>query len=119
MTTIPLPRFLPRVATLVLMVSLGLLFWASPASAISNSGFETGTLSNWSTFGTTSTETSAFGSGTTEGTYQALLSTSGTLPSDATLEGFLGLLPGTLDATSGGNATSGSAIMQTFFCHLR
>lgn len=114
MTTTPLPYFLQRVAGLIFVISLGLLPWTSPALAISNSGFETGTLSDWLTAGTTSTETAAFGSGPTEGTYQAFLSTSGSLPSDATLEGFLGLLPGTLDATAGGNATSGSAIMQTF-----
>ena len=58
--------------------------------------------------------TSAFGSGPTEGTFEALLSTGGLTVPDSSLESFLGLARGSLDRLGNGDATSGSAIRQTF-----
>jgi hypothetical protein len=96
-------------------ISLGVVAAVQPASAqIVNGGFETGNFTGWTTTGNASIQTSAFGSGPTEGTFQALLSTGGVTVPDSSLEAFLGLARGSLDNLGNGNATSGSAIRQTF-----
>lgn len=96
-------------------ISLGVVAAVQPASAqIVNGGFETGNFTGWTTTGNASIQTSAFGSGPTEGTFEALLSTGGFTVPDFSLEAFLGLAPGSLDNLGNGNATSGSAIRQTF-----
>lgn len=96
------------------LLSLSALEISSPAQAsILNGGFETNSFSSWSTFGTTTVQTSALGSGPTAGTYQALLQT---VPSDnyVALEQFLGLSSGSLDALGYGETFGGSAIKQSF-----
>jgi hypothetical protein len=79
---------------------------------IENSGFED-EFSGWETVGLTSIETSDFGSDPTEGTNQALISNDFDAVTDAELETFLNLDPGTLDGLGSGDATEGSAIAQT------
>ena len=98
------------------LISLASIFCSSPSqAAIINGGFETGDFSQWNTLGNTSTQTSAYGSGPTEGTYDALLSTTEASPvTAASLEDFLGLLPGSLNSVGNGDAFQGSAIEQTF-----
>ncbi len=96
-------------------ISLSVVAAVQPASAqIVNGGFETGNFTGWATTGNASIQTSAFGSGPTEGTFEALLSTGGFTVPDFSLEAFLGLAPGSLDNLGNGDATSGSAIKQTF-----
>lgn len=98
------------------------LFGATPSQAqVVNGGFETGNFSGWTTTGNTSIQTSVYGNDATEGTFQALLSNQGTTTgiegsttSAADLETFLGLASGSLNGLGNGNATSGSAIRQTF-----
>lgn len=96
------------------LLSLSTLSFATSShAAILDGGFETGTFTNWQTFGTTSIQTSSFGSGPTEGTYQALLES---VQDDnyLALEQFLELTPGTLDTLGYGEAFGGSAIKQAF-----
>jgi hypothetical protein len=96
-------------------ISLSVVAAVQPASAqIVNGGFETRNFTGWTTTGNASIQTSAFGSGPTEGRFQALLSTGGFTVPDSSLEAFLGLARGSLDRLGNGNATSGSAIRQTF-----
>lgn len=113
----PIQSYVSRFRTgSIIAVIMGICHLGLPSisQAISNTGFETGTFSGWATRGNASIQTAAFGSGPTEGTYQAFLSTGGSVASEKKLEKFLGLVPGTLDATVIGNATSGSAMQQTF-----
>jgi hypothetical protein len=83
------------------IVSLAGVLGASPSqAAVMNGTFETGDLSGWTTQGNTSNVNG-----------QAFLSADG--DSDTSIEQFLGLSAGTLDALNGSNATNGSAIKQT------
>jgi subtilisin family serine protease len=84
-----------------------------PSSPLPNGNFETGNFTNWETIGVANIETSSFGSGPVEGTSQALLSNTIGAVSDANLETFLGLTPGSLDGLGNGNATEGSALKRT------
>ena len=79
-----------------------------------NGSFETGSFANWQTIGDTSIETAAFGNQPTDGMFQALLSTGSEAVPTSSIEAFLGLDMGSLDALGNGEATSGSAIQQTF-----
>ena len=80
----------------------------SSGSPVVIRGFESGDFTNWSTTGDASIETARFGSGPTEGTFRALATTGDTLSvSDANLETFLGIAPGTLDGLGNGDATEG------------
>ncbi|MGB3404703.1 MAG: DVUA0089 family protein [Microcoleaceae cyanobacterium] len=79
---------------------------------IENGGFEDD-FNGWETVGLTSIETSDLGSDPTEGTNQALISNDIDAVTDAALETFLNLDPGTLDGLGSGDATEGSAIAQT------
>ena len=85
---------------------------------IGNGSFETGDFSNWNTIGDTSIETEDLGIFPTDGTSQALItsgvSDSGGSVVDSDLEEFLDLPAGSLDGITGGDATEGSAIKQTF-----
>jgi len=74
-------------------------------------GFESGNFTNWTTIGNASIQTAAYGTPPTEGNFQALITNAfPTAVSDTTLENFLGLGAGTLDALGNGNATEGSAL---------
>jgi hypothetical protein len=94
------------------------------ATALSNGGFETGDFTAWTTLGEARIETVAYGSGPTEGTFQALLSTAGSIEGEGDttggavrleeLETFLGLQPGSLDSISTSRVVEGSAIKRTF-----
>jgi subtilisin family serine protease len=84
-----------------------------PSSPLPNGNFETGNLTNWETIGVANIESSDFGSGPVEGTSQAFLSNTNGAVSDANLESFLGLTPGSLDSLGNGNATEGSALKRT------
>lgn len=103
-----------KVSALSLMGIAGVVVASPSQAAVVNGGFETGNFSGWTTIGNTSIETSAFGSGPVEGTSQALLSTEGSTISGSGLETFLGLASGSLNDLGNGDATSGSAIKQTF-----
>ena len=85
---------------------------------IGNGSFETGDFSNWNTIGDTSIETEDLGVFPTDGTSQALItsgaSDSGGSVVDSDLEEFFDLPIGSLDGLTGGDATEGSAIKQTF-----
>ena len=85
---------------------------------IGNGSFETGDFSNWNTIGDTSIETEDLGIFPTDGTSQALItsgaSDSGGSVVDSDLEEFFDLPIGSLDGLTGGDATEGSAIKQTF-----
>jgi filamentous hemagglutinin family protein len=79
----------------------------------SNSGFELGNLTGWTTIGgNISAVGTTNGVVPTEGTFQAFLD-GGNGATDNQVESFLGIPAGGLDAL-GGNATSGSAIKTTF-----
>jgi hypothetical protein len=103
---------------------LALLVASSPAAAapILNGGFESG-FASWTTTGITSIETAAFGVAPTGGVQMARMSSGDGAEigavDDATLEAFLGLAAGTIDALVTTNdmigAREGSAIKQTFF----
>ena len=96
------------------LLSLATFLGASPAQALINGSFETGDFTNWETIGNTSIQTSSFGSGPTEGDFQALLSNAQPTAFDLSIELFLGVPFGSLDGLGNGNATTGSAIKQTF-----
>ena len=85
---------------------------------IGNGSFETGDFSSWNTIGDTSIETEDLGVFPTDGTSQALItsgaSDSGGSVVDSDLEEFFDLPIGSLDGLTGGDATEGSAIKQTF-----
>ena len=85
---------------------------------IGNGSFETGDFSSWNTIGDTSIETEDLGLFPTDGTSQALItsgaSDSGGSVVDSDLEEFFDLPIGSLDGLTGGDATEGSAIKQTF-----
>jgi hypothetical protein len=99
-----------RQMIIVCVVSLAL--WAADARAgIVNGSFETGDFTGWDGSGSFVVQTAAFGATPTSGTYHALLSTGAN--SAASIEAFLGLTSGTLNAISGGTATIGSAIRQS------
>jgi hypothetical protein len=86
------------------------------AAPITNGGFESGDFTGWATAGVASILDSTFGSGPTEGTYQAFMSTEGSVAppaSQAAIEAFLGLPAGRLDAINSSDAIEGSAISQT------
>jgi hypothetical protein len=85
---------------------------ASAGAGPINLGFESGTLAGWLTIGNVTVQTSAIGTPTLDGTYHAQLITGGL--TDAEIEEFAGLPLGTLDFIIGGNATTGSAMQQTF-----
>ena len=82
----------------------------------SNPGFETGDFTDWLTAGTAAASVvgAGFGSGPTEGAFEALLTSGTGSVSDSALEMFLGLPADALDGLGNGNATEGSAILQTF-----
>ncbi|MGB3534843.1 MAG: SdrD B-like domain-containing protein [Microcoleaceae cyanobacterium] len=82
---------------------------------IENGGFETADFDGWETIGIATIETNDFGSDPTEGTNQALITNSDSegVVTDADLETFLNLTPGTLDSLGNGDVTEGSAIAQT------
>lgn len=90
------------------------------AGMIVNGGFESGVFgSEWSTIGITSVEDSGFGTGPSSGTYQALMRTGdGENPGEgggaasSSIDTFLGLSAGSIDALSSGTTTEGSAIKQ-------
>lgn len=82
------------------------------AASVTNSGFETGNFTGWTTTGVTTVVGNEIGTSPVAGNFQALLSTAGTV-SDSALETFLGLSSGSLDSLGNGNATAGSAIKQT------
>jgi hypothetical protein len=94
------------------VAGLALSLAASAGAGPINLGFETGNLSGWSSIGTVAVVDSTIGTPTLHGTYHAQLVTSGF--SDAEIEAFAGLPAGILDFVIGGNATTGSAIQQTF-----
>jgi hypothetical protein len=94
------------------VAGLALSLAASAGAGPINLGFETGNLSGWTTIGNVSVVTNAIGTSTLHGTYHAQLITSGF--TDAEIEAFADLPPGTLDFIIGGDATTGSAIQQTF-----
>jgi subtilisin family serine protease len=78
-----------------------------------NKSFETGNFSSWQTKGNTSIQTADYGATPTDGTYEALITSGFGSFSDADLESFVGLAPGSLDALGNGNATEGSVLTQT------
>jgi hypothetical protein len=94
------------------VAGLALSLAASAGAGPINLGFETGNLSGWTSIGTAGVVTDAIGTSTLHGTYHAQLLTSGY--TDAEIEAFAGLPLGILDFIIGGNATTGSAIQQTF-----
>ena len=96
------------------LFSLATFLGANPAQALVNGSFETGDFTNWETIGNTSIQTSSFGSGPTKGDFQALLFNAQPTAFDLSIELFLGLPFGSLDGLGNGNATTGSAIKQTF-----
>jgi hypothetical protein len=108
-------KVIVKTSLTVLLACAG-AFLTSPAGAasINNGGFETGSLSGWTSAGDASVVTSSFGSGPASGTYQALIQggASGSTPS--ALETFLAVPGGSLDALGNGTAHGGSAIAQTF-----
>ncbi|GAA6624200.1 hypothetical protein [Scytonema sp. NUACC26] len=89
-------------------------------SLIINRGFETGNFTGWSTIGTQFVDKSEVGHIASEGNYSALLITGAAedgelnIFSDSTIESFLSLPNGTLDALITQDAIEGSAIQQTF-----
>jgi hypothetical protein len=86
------------IASLVGLVSIAI---AAPSqAAIINGSFDSGNLTGWETNGSASVQNG-----------EAFLTSTGA--SDSSIEGFLGLTTGALDALNGGtNATVGSAIKQ-------
>lgn len=78
-----------------------------------NKSFETGDLTNWQKAGDVTIQTAAYGATPTDGTYDALITNGFGSVSDAKLESFVGLTPGSLDALGNGNATEGSVLAQT------
>ena len=79
---------------------------------LSNNSFESG-LTDWTTYGTSSIETSAFGSTPPDSTNQALVTTSTGSVSTASMETSLGLISGSILGTLGGNPSEGSALSRT------
>ncbi|MCC5609912.1 hypothetical protein LC612_24840 [Nostoc sp. CHAB 5834] len=79
-----------------------------------NNSFESNDFAGWTTIGSTSIVDKISGSSATAGNLQALLSTGGATFTDSIIEEFIGLEAGSLDNLGNGNATSGSAIQQTF-----
>ena len=94
-------------------MSTGTFFSSIDSYTLLNGGFETGDFTGWTTIGDTQIETAEFGAGPTAGAQQALLTSGATSVSDADLEEFLGLDFGDLDSLGNGDATEGSAILQT------
>lgn len=102
----------------ILCTSLLALAASQASAALINGGFESGTLSPWSSLGTASVSTGAsYGVGSvaaTEGTHAARLVTEGA--SAATIAAQMGVAESTLEASNSGvNATDGSLIWQSTF----
>jgi hypothetical protein len=88
---------------------------SSPARATPlNPGFETGGFAPWTTTGVTAVLGPLNGVAPAQGAFQAAAASTSAV-TDAALEIFLGLAPGSLDALAGAaGAFSGSGIRQTF-----
>jgi hypothetical protein len=84
------------------------------AASINNGGFESGSLSAWTSTGDASVVTSSFGSAPASGTYQALIQGGANGSDPGSLETFLSVPGGSLDALGNGTVHGGSAIAQTF-----
>ena len=84
------------------------------SGGITNSSFENGNFTGWSTVGNTGIEAADFGSESSQGTYYATLSTQFDTVPDSDVESFLGLPYGSLNALGKGNIEEGSAIKTTF-----
>jgi len=101
--------------TLTVLLACAGAFSTRPAGAsIVNGGFESGTLSGWSSIGDASVVTSTFGSGPIGGMYQALVQGGAGGTSAGALETFAQIPGGSLDALGNGIVHGGSAIQQTF-----
>jgi hypothetical protein len=85
-----------------------LLCAATAQAGLVNAGFDTGSYPPW----TESGENAVILNG--PDIFESFSSTGGTAVSEAALEVFLGLAPGTLDGLGNGDVTEGSAIQQTF-----
>jgi hypothetical protein len=86
-----------------------------PTPGITNGGFETGNLTAWSSISRASVGTAELGTGPPEGTFQALLTTSGSGAFVNDLETFVyGSPTGGLVGLGNGSISEGSAIEQTF-----
>lgn len=110
-----------RLLTFIAVLTL-LFLMPENVAANSNSGFETGDFTGWTTTGEIFIKDNTFGSGPTEGRYEAVLTTLGENTDSFTISGrdavpagdldaFLGLASGSL---GGMYAFEGSAIRQTF-----
>ena len=87
----------------------------SGSSGATIDGFENG-LGAWVSLGDATTQDAMFGEAPVAGQYQAVLTTTNAMGGDvsvANLETFLGVSSGSLDATTAGTATAGSAIRRT------
>jgi hypothetical protein len=92
-------------------LALGLIAAPVQAANLGNGNFETGSLSPWTSSGSTNVQQTATYGGS--GTNIGLIRNDGASLTATNVEGFLGLSNGALSALGNGNAITGSAIKQT------
>jgi hypothetical protein len=96
-----------------IVVLCSILLPLNASAAVSNGGFETGSLSGWSQIGFTPVQTASIGVSPTEGTYQGYINNTGNFAAPAAaVASFLGVSGPTLLALGAGIPTTGSAISQ-------
>jgi hypothetical protein len=101
--------FLRALAAVTFLVPTGVL-----ADAITNGGFETGTLSGWTLTGSGSAKTSSIGVAPTAGTYQGYIETTGNFTALApAVISSLGVSGATITGLGAGTPVNGTGISQS------